>query len=327
MTLWQTQYWQELLRVSHQAQKTFEIDGVFLEKRSLGFGQFWLFALGVEQHQSIHFEKIKKLCREENALFVQVEMFGISEFNSPLLNSQNFPSPPTPLPKSEGSSEIPLLIREGLGEGFKTGYYKKFITPYTALIDLSKTLDEILSLMKPKGRYNIKVAEKKWLQAQSVEKTSENIKIFYDLMCETTSRDHFFGNSMKYYEDFLRIIPRSELIFVKSEEKVVSAGIFVFWEEISLYYYGASTSDTAYRNMMWPYLMQYFSIQKAQEMGSKWYDFLWVATPWDEKSSLAGVTDFKSKFTSDFREVSRSYLYVAKPFLYGVFQLLRKLKK
>lgn len=314
MTLWQTQYWQELLRVSHQAQKTFEIDGVFLEKRSLGFGQFWLFALGVEQHQSIHFEKIKKLCREENALFVQVETFGISEFVPPQWGGKRSDS------EVEG-----VLVKNS--EKFQLWYYKKFITPYTALIDLSKTLDEILSRMKPKGRYNIKVAEKKWLTVSSVEKTSENIKIFYDLMCETTSRDHFSGNSMKYYEDFLHIIPRSELIFVKSEEKVVSAGIFVFWEEISLYYYGASTSDTAYRNMMWPYLMQYFSIQKAQEMGSKWYDFLWVATPWDEKSSLAGVTDFKSKFTSDFREVSRSYLYVAKPFLYGVFQLLRKLKK
>lgn len=35
------------------------------------------------------------------------------------------------------------------------GYYKKFITPYTALIDLSLSQEEILSQMKPKGRYNI----------------------------------------------------------------------------------------------------------------------------------------------------------------------------
>jgi lipid II:glycine glycyltransferase (peptidoglycan interpeptide bridge formation enzyme) len=46
-------------------------------------------------------------------------------------------------------------------EYFKTGYYKKFIPPYTAIIDLTKTEDEILAGMKPKGRYNIRLAEKK----------------------------------------------------------------------------------------------------------------------------------------------------------------------
>jgi lipid II:glycine glycyltransferase (peptidoglycan interpeptide bridge formation enzyme) len=44
---------------------------------------------------------------------------------------------------------------------WKIDYYKKFITPYTALIDLEKTEEDILADMKPKGRYNIKLAKKK----------------------------------------------------------------------------------------------------------------------------------------------------------------------
>jgi hypothetical protein len=39
------------------------------------------------------------------------------------------------------------------------------------------------------------------------------------------------------------------------------------------------------------------------------------------------VTDFKWKFTSDFREVSTSYISITKPFLYHIFQILRKIKK
>jgi lipid II:glycine glycyltransferase (peptidoglycan interpeptide bridge formation enzyme) len=62
-------------------------------------------------------------------------------------------------------------------------------------------------------------------------------------------------------------------------------------------------------------------------LGSKWYDFLGVATPGEEHSPLSWVTDFKSKFTSDLREVSTSYIYITKPFFYTVFQMLRKLKK
>jgi lipid II:glycine glycyltransferase (peptidoglycan interpeptide bridge formation enzyme) len=49
----------------------------------------------------------------------------------------------------------------GEGLGVRDFYYKKFITPYTAIIDLNLSEDEILSLMKPKGRYNIRLAEKK----------------------------------------------------------------------------------------------------------------------------------------------------------------------
>jgi lipid II:glycine glycyltransferase (peptidoglycan interpeptide bridge formation enzyme) len=69
------------------------------------------------------------------------------------------------------------------------------------------------------------------------EKTSENIKIFYDLMIETTSRDYFSGNSLKYYEKFLETIPESELIFTRYDNVILSAGIFIFDAEISIYYY------------------------------------------------------------------------------------------
>jgi lipid II:glycine glycyltransferase (peptidoglycan interpeptide bridge formation enzyme) len=43
--------------------------------------------------------------------------------------------------------------------------------------------------MKPKGRYNIKLAEKKGVEIKIVEKTDKNIQYFYELMNETTSRD------------------------------------------------------------------------------------------------------------------------------------------
>jgi len=37
-----------------------------------------------------------------------------------------------------------------LGEGWYEDFYKKFITPYTAVINLEKAEDEILANMKPK---------------------------------------------------------------------------------------------------------------------------------------------------------------------------------
>lgn len=296
MTIWQSNSWKELLIKSHQASDVFEVDWISIEKRSIWFWKYWLFALWVWENKKINEEKLMELCRKENCVFGQIESFWVDE-------------------------KINLELKN-----FKSWYYKKFITPYTALIDLSKSKEEILSQMKPKWRYNINLASKKWVEVFIAEKTQENIKIFYDLMRQTTKRDWFSGNTLEYYKNFLEIISESSLIFTKFEDKILSAGIFIFDREISIYYYWASTSDKNYRNLMAPYLMQWFAIKQAKNIWSKYYDFLGVATPGEKNSSLAWVTDFKLKFTSDMRKISESYVFINKRFLYVLFWILKKIK-
>lgn len=296
MSIWQTHSWKNLLISSHQADEVFEVEWVFIEKRRIWLRNFWLFSLWVEQKQKIHEEKMIDLCRKENCLFVQIETFWVE-------------------------NNISLSLKN-----FQKWSYKKFITPYTALINLSKTEEEILANMKPKWRYNIKLASKKWVEVFEAEKTKENIRIFYDLMLETTSRDHFSGNTFEYYQAFLDKIIDSELIFTKYEDKIISAWIFIFNSEVSIYYYWASTSNKQYRNLMAPYWMQWFAIQKAKKIGSKYYDFLWVAGPDEKNSHLSWVTDFKLKLTPDIQEVSKSYLYISSPLKYKLFCLLKKIK-
>lgn len=296
MSLWQTHSWKTMILASNQANEVFEVEWILIEKRSIWLGKFWLFALWVDGSQKINEEKMIELCRKQNCLFVQIETFWVE-------------------------NNISLSLKN-----FQKWSYKKFITPYTALINLSKTEEEILANMKPKWRYNIKLAQKKWVEVFCAEKNDKNIKIFYDLMLETTLRDHFSGNTFKYYKTFLEKIIDSELIFTKYEDKILSAWIFIFNSEISIYYYWASTSDKKYRNLMAPYLMQWFAIEKAKEIWSKYYDFLWVASPWEINSHLSWVTDFKLKFTPNIEEVSKSYLYISSPLKYRVFHLLKKIK-
>gem|GEM_PF-2013936 len=83
-----------------------------------------------------------------------------------------------------------------------------------------------------KCQYNIRLAEKKGVHVKKVEKTAENIDIFFDLITQTTKRNGFSGNSKKYYADFLEHIPESELFFAYLEEKVICAGIFVYTSDI-----------------------------------------------------------------------------------------------
>lgn len=297
MSIWQTKHWQEMLAKSKQSEKYYEIDGIFIEKRKVSLGEYWLFVIWLSKElNQKQIKSLQYLCKKENCLFIQIESIHYTEVS--------FFQKISP---------------------FQEGYYKKFIPPYTAIIDLTKNEEEILKGMKPKGRYNIGLAKKKWITVEIVEKTKENIEVYYSLMQETTSRDNFLWNTYWFYETFLTTLEKSELFIAYFEWKAIAGWIFVFDWDNAYYYYGASSNE--HRNLMAPYILQWSAIQEAQKRNCKIYDFLWIATPWEEKSSLAWVTDFKLKLTGDSKKVSESIILVNKEWKYILIQILRKLKK
>ena len=303
MFLWQTKEWWKMLLEGNQVEKIFYIWKIQIEKRSIGMWQYWLFILGVNLEQILNtktFTKLEKIIKDSDCLLFQIETLDYNKWKN--------------------------IIHKNLFK-LKKWYYKKFINEYTAVIDLKKTEDEILKEMKPKGRYNIKIAQKKEIEIKEVEKKVSNIKLYYNLMLETTSRDNFNGHSIEYYTSFLTNINNSKLLLAYKNWEVIAWWIFVFNKEVSIYYYWASTSKKEYRNMMAPYLLQWKAIQIAQNTNSKMYDFLWVAPEWVKNHTLSWVTTFKWKLTKDFRKVSEWYIYIKKPFLYFILNIFRKMKK
>lgn len=298
-----------MLVKSWQAEKIIEINWSFIEKRKVGMWEYWLFILWVDK-QNLNKQKLqdfKDLCKKENALFFQIEILDYNNLQS--FNNLN--------------SLLNIRIDS---HWFNKWYYKKFITSNTAIIDLEQTEDEILMKMKPKGRYNIKLATKKLVTIKEVEKTAKNIDKYYRIMQETTSRDKFSWNTLEYYSIFLNTLKSSKLLLAYCEEKVIAWWIFIFDNNVSIYYYGASTSDKKYRNLMAPYLLQWEAIKIARNNWSKIYDFLWIAKQWEKNSSLIWVTNFKLKLTKDTREVSTSYIYINKKIKYFLIDVLRKIK-
>ena len=260
-------------------------------------GEFGLFIIWIEEKIWKNTRsQLKKLCKEERCVFVQIESYSFWNLQKSIWKFQKW-------------------------------YYKKFITPYTAVIDLDMSEDEILAQMKSKGRYNIRLAEKKWIEVKVVPEDEYNIGKFYDLVSQTTSRDGFSGNSIEYYTQFLHGLDNSKLLLAYYEWEVIAGWIFIFEKDISIYYYGASTSDSRYRNLMAPYLVQWKAIKIAKSIGSHIYDFLWVMTPWDKKSDLVWVTDFKCKLTPHIIEVSSSYIWINKRFKYTLTQIFKNIKK
>ena len=291
-----------MLKDSRQVDKIFYIWDLQIEKRKVALWEYWFFIIWLDKKiDKLTSEKIINLAKKEKVLFVQVENLDYEniEENKNFIENKNF----------------------------KKWYYKKFITPYTALINLELDEEEILANMKPKWRYNIRLTEKKWVVAKIYNKTDKNIKIFYDLMKQTTSRDNFFWNSLEYYKTFLKKIDNSKLILAEYEWEIIAWWIFIFDKNLSINYYWASTSEKKYRNLMAPYRVQWEAIKYAKNYPSKIYDFLWIASPEEKNSPLAWVTDFKLKLTKNSKKVSDSYIFINKKFKYKIIEFLRKLKK
>ncbi len=268
LSFWQSWVWKEILLESGQARSAFyfgnEKVAIMVEVRTLWFGQRGAFALGCDLPDDVlkpMIVDLKKELKQLGVLFLQIE----------------------PL------SEVLEIWLESS--------YRSFLVPYTRTIDLTFPLEDIFKWMHEKGRYNIRLAEKRGVRIERVQPTRENLDLWYELLSETTERDSFSQNSFAYYKVFLDQIGANGWLYLAFyENQVIAASIAVFTPERAIYYYGASRSDVLLRKHMAPYLLQWQMIQDAKAYGSKIYDFLGIASPHNPHDHLRGVSNFKEKF-------------------------------
>jgi len=199
----------------------------------------------------------------------------------------------------------------------------------TLMIDLRQTEQEILSDMKRKGRYNIKLAEKKGVQIKFYQgdEALEKLPDFWKLNQATTARDGFVGHEEIYYKNFITKLKSSAVLcLAEFEGRVLSVAISTFHGKKAIYYFGASTSDREDRKLMSPYLLQWEMIRFAQKRKCTTYDFLGISPENSTKHAYDGISEFKHKF-GGYRQTYISATETAlRPCWYWAYKLMKKLR-
>ncbi len=204
---------------------------------------------------------------------------------------------------------------------FKKQSFKEFIPRATRQISLSMSLDQILKQMHPKGRYNIKLAQKHGLTVTSKVKMED----FYKLLTKTAQRDQFQINPPKYYQALFDCIPTKNihLLGCYKDKKLIAAAIVYYYKKTAYYFYGAS--DPHYKKYMAPYLVQFKAIKQAKGHNQKTYDFLGIS-PYSPHP-LDKVSEFKRKFGGQIVHFQANQIIVHKKLLFYLLKLRKLLKK
>jgi lipid II:glycine glycyltransferase (peptidoglycan interpeptide bridge formation enzyme) len=201
------------------------------------------------------------------------------------------------------------------------------------VINIKKPEEQLLAEMKPKTRYNIKVAQKhdvRIIPAQAGMK-DRYIEEFLKLVKITAKRDKITPHPENYYRKMFETIPveNLKLYLAEYENKIIAANIVVFYGKTATYLHGAS--DNAYRNVMATYLLQWQAMLDAKAIGCEKYDMGGVSTNYESNTNIritnnwAGITRFKTGFSTTTKplEFSGSYDIVINPFRYNLYRILQ----
>lgn len=199
----------------------------------------------------------------------------------------------------------------------------------TFVVDLAPGEEELLAAMKPKTRYNIRVAEKRGVKI--VVSTDEKYReAFIGLVTGTAGRKGIVPHPKAYYEAMCETLLREDGKIFSAEKggAVVAANLVVFHGKTATYLHGGS--DERFHTDMAPFLLQWAGMCEAKRRGCAWYDFGGVNA--EElaagRGKWLGITRFKFGFSpSTVTTVfPGAYDIVLSPARYGLYRLIQRAK-
>ncbi len=189
-------------------------------------------------------------------------------------------------------------------------------------VDLDAGEEEILSRMKPKTRYNIRLAAKKGVSVFFA--SIELLPVFYELYCQTAERNGFPSCG---YEHFSALFsapasdsesPERHFLLATHGDRFLAGAIITISGGTATFLFGASSNEK--RNLMGSYAIQWAAIRLARAKGCLVYDMGAVAPAPDPDHPFYGMYRFKTGFGGKVIHRSGSWDYPLHDDKYEVFR-------
>lgn len=241
--------------------------------------------------------ELQKLSVQKNALYIQIE--------------------PDSTQKASVLGDLSTL----------TPSHRPLFTPYTFILDITKSEEEMLASMHPKTRYNIRVAQKRGVTVKE-DNSPEALQAYLSLSEKTTKRQGFYAHNRQYHTAMWNIMHAAgvaRLFTARFEGTIIAAWVIFIWNRTIYYPYGASSRQ--HKDVMAPNLLLWEVVRWAKQKNYDLFD-LWgslgpnpdVNDPW------YGFHRFKEGYKPRLVEFIGSYDLIAKPVLYRLFILADRIR-
>jgi len=170
--------------------------------------------------------------------------------------------------------------------------------PDTVIIDLSVTENMLLGRMRPKTRYNIRLAERKGVVIS--ESGLEQLYAWHRLYLQTADRAGFKRHRYEYFNALFEANRESHnsasihLITAMVDGELIAGNIISISHNRAAFLYGASANTR--RNYMASYALQWETIRFARQKGCTEYDLYGISPVADTTHPLYGLYRFKTGF-------------------------------
>lgn len=194
----------------------------------------------------------------------------------------------------------------------------------TVLVDLSVNEEEMLAGMKPKTRYNIRLAEKKGVTVRVG--TLSDLTMLYKMYAETSIRDGFVIRDENYYKTVWKTFMQNISSFIdplcfpliaEVDGQPVAAIILFMFAGRAYYVYGMSRN--LHREKMPTYLLQWEAMKRAKINGCAEYDLWGAPDIFDESDSMWGVFRFKEGLGGEVTRTLGAYDFAPSKFWYKLY--------
>jgi lipid II:glycine glycyltransferase (peptidoglycan interpeptide bridge formation enzyme) len=251
---------------------------------------------------------LKEIGEENNCLMIKMEPNVSRKINKDESKSKSF------------EAVDKFLINSGCQKG------RPLFTKHTFQLDLTKSEEELMSLMEGKTRYNVRLAQKKGVEVV-LDNSDNSFKWFLNLLFEkTVKRQGFYAHTPKYFEKMWQILNPSgitKLLRASYNGQTLAVFmVFVFGETI-YYPYGASTRKN--KELMSPNLLMWELIKYGKRVGCSQLDMWGSLGPRPNRNDdWFGFHRFKQGYGGDLVEFLGSYDLVLNPRMYAVYKIADK---
>lgn len=240
-------------------------------------------------------------------------------------------------PWDDRPDSTPSVATQELEINFGTRYHRLRKAPTnvqpvdTLIVDIARPEGVILDRMKPKTRYNIRLAQRRGVRVVPV--SPRRLDEWYAMYSETMARH---GKPVHGYEHFLRVFDAADqtvsatirpgaprrrhnlrLLMAERNGHPVAGMVLAVSGSYAIYLYGASGSNE--RRAMPSYLLQWKAIQTARRLGATRYDMFGIPPDSREGHPMHGLLRFKAGFGGERVTRRGCWDYPYQPERYNVF--------